>query len=340
MTDGNTEHLDIINFLVRSGDAHTTGQLDDIYLALGENLTIPGGGGALDAAGLLGYWRFDEGEGAIAMDASGQGNHGSIVSPTWAQDASRGTVYQTGEGSYVDFGSVLPAIGLESDFTWSFWVNASETDNNNIVLGNRYMADGNDFDPREFVKFTPRKFEWHFGGGGENAPDAFLVVDQWDHNMVVKSGTSLTYYRNGEVVAESTITGAPTNAQPFYLGGQPNNEGGVAENFSGLFDEVAVFSRALSAQEASQAYQLGLAGQTLVTVSDLGPTTGLGTVTDVTVNTDGNFSLTLPDGETADIEYSQDLIRWEVIESGASGAYQDTDTERKARPAGFYRGKQ
>ncbi len=43
MTDGNTEHGDLINFLVRTGNAHEgTGQLDDIHLASGENLTIPG----------------------------------------------------------------------------------------------------------------------------------------------------------------------------------------------------------------------------------------------------------------------------------------------------------
>ena len=41
MTDGNTNHGDIINFLVRSGNTHVKGELDDIYLASGENLAIP-----------------------------------------------------------------------------------------------------------------------------------------------------------------------------------------------------------------------------------------------------------------------------------------------------------
>ena len=49
MTDGNTDHGDIINFLVRTGNAHTTGQVDDIYLASGENLTVPQA--VLDAIG-------------------------------------------------------------------------------------------------------------------------------------------------------------------------------------------------------------------------------------------------------------------------------------------------
>ena len=44
MTDGNTEHGDLINFLVRTGNAHTSGFVDDIYVdGSGENLTIPDG---------------------------------------------------------------------------------------------------------------------------------------------------------------------------------------------------------------------------------------------------------------------------------------------------------
>ncbi|MEM7386548.1 MAG: LamG domain-containing protein, partial [Verrucomicrobiota bacterium] len=295
--------------------------------------------GPIDPTGLAGYWRFDEGAGAVAADSSGLGNDGTIVAPTWVEDAARGTVYQSGGGSYVDFGSALPIIGLDDDFTWSFWVNASETDNNNIVLGNRYMPDGVDFAPREFIKFTPRTFEWHFNGGGENSPadNTLFTVGQWDHNVVVKDGDSLTYYRNGEVIAESTVSGAPVNAQPLYLGGQPNNAGGVAENFQGLFDEVAVFSRALSAEEAAQAYQLGLAGEALVSDDLIGPVGDLAPLTSVSRASDGPFSFTLPEGVRADVEYSQDLISWEVIESGVTGSYEDTDAARNARPVGYYR---
>ncbi|MEM7385830.1 MAG: LamG-like jellyroll fold domain-containing protein, partial [Verrucomicrobiota bacterium] len=146
--------------------------------------------------GLLGYWRFEEGTGAVAGDSSGNGNDGAIVEPdgAWANDPILGSVYSSTDTSMIDFGNILPEIGVDADFTWSFWVNATETDNNDIVFGNRYAADGNDFAPREFVKFTPRVFEWHFDGGGENIAGAeqLLPVGEWVHNVVVKSGTSLT----------------------------------------------------------------------------------------------------------------------------------------------------
>ncbi|MEM7387992.1 MAG: LamG-like jellyroll fold domain-containing protein, partial [Verrucomicrobiota bacterium] len=55
-------------------------------IAAGES----GGGGSVD--GLLGYWRFDEGEGAVAGDSSGNGTDGTIVEAdtAWANDPGEG----------------------------------------------------------------------------------------------------------------------------------------------------------------------------------------------------------------------------------------------------------
>ncbi len=299
---------------------------------------------AFSADGLLGYWPLDEGSGAVAGDASGTGADGTIIAPdaAWVSDPTRGTVYQSGGGSYIDLGT-LPVIGLEDDFTWSFWVNANETSNNNIVLGNRYMPDGNDFDPREFVKFTPTTFEWHFNAAGENSPgdNTALVVGEWQHNLVTKAGTTLTYYRNGEVIATSEITGAPVNGLPLYLGGQPDTGGAAVENFSGLFDEVAIFGRALSAADVTQVYALGLAGEPLTSDGGGGNPGGGGDgtseITGVSTTASG-IALSLPEGTTYDIEFSADLVTWSVIASDVTGSYEDTDAGRTGTAGGFYRG--
>lgn len=274
--------------------------------------------------GLLGYWQLDEAAGDVAADG------------VWVDDAERGTVYQSGGGSYIDFGTFLPVLDLEQDFTWSFWVNPNETDNNNIVFGNRWAEDGADFAPREFVKFTPRVFEWHFEGGGENVPgdSTLFEVGEWAHNLVVKSGDSLTYYRNGEEVATSTVTGHPANAQPLYLGGQNG-----AENFSGLFDEVAVFDRALDAGEVGEVYQRGLDGLPLAPPVTLPPPPAFD-IGSVFISEGGNVAFNLPDGVTADIEYSIDLINWEVIASDVTGSFEDTDDGRAAVDVGYYRAVQ
>ncbi|MEM7384833.1 MAG: hypothetical protein AAF514_07795, partial [Verrucomicrobiota bacterium] len=51
----------------------------------------------------------------------------------------------------------------------------------------------------------------------------------------------------------------------------------------------------------------------------------------------GNFGITIPEGETVDIEYSVDLVDWEVIATDVTGAIEETDAERAARRKGFYR---
>lgn len=56
--------------------------------------------------------------------------------------------------------------------------------------------------------------------------------------------------------------------------------------------------------------------------------------------TASGFSFSLTEGVTADIEYSTDLVAWDVIASGVSSAYEDTDAGRLGEPSGYYRAVQ
>ncbi|MBM3836859.1 MAG: LamG domain-containing protein [Verrucomicrobia bacterium] len=217
--------------------------------------------------GLLAYWRMDESSGDVVADSSGKGNNGKIVNNTagsWVKDAVRGNVYKATGTNVINFGTIVPAMTLTSDFTWSLWVKSDMTGtasapNNNIVFGNRYNASGADFSPREFIKFTPSNFEWHFNAAPQNINYTDFVTNVWAHHLVVKKGNTLTYYLDGKQSGTpTTITGTPKNPQPLYLGGQ-----GTQERWRGLADEVAIFDRALSPAEAQQVYDLGKAGSAL-----------------------------------------------------------------------------
>ena len=68
---------------------------------------------------------------------------------------------------------------------------------NDIIFGNRYDADGADFAPREFIKFTTRLFEWDTNNvQGVDYDD--IPEDVWVHHAVVKTGLDFVYYRDGE----------------------------------------------------------------------------------------------------------------------------------------------
>lgn len=227
---------------------------------------------------LVGNWTFEEGTGGTTANLVTGGN-ATISNATtgglaadgsvWVNDPERGSVIGfdgTVTGAYVLTDFVLPTMDFSNDFTWSFWAspdsggllneaydgqNNGGTDQNVIIVGNRKNANGNDFSPREFIKFTPRNFEWHANANGDDNlsyTHLGVALDVWQHHAVVKSGSQLTYYRNGSQLGDSQfITQAINNQQPLFFGG--DGQGRDTENFRGLLDDVQVHDNALTAAD-------------------------------------------------------------------------------------------
>jgi len=216
------------------------------------------GGGNPLRDGLTGYWPLDEGDGTIAANAAGGADAELYNGVEWVDDADRGMVLSfDGVDAYADAGAeTIPQMTQENDFTWSAWINqGSGNGPNNVVLGNRYSPDGGDFAPREFIKYTPTKFEFHLDGGGQNCEydDLASVEGEWVHYVVVKTGNTLTHYSNGEEGESSTFTSELQNPQPFYFGGDK-----TAENWNGMLDDIAIWNRALSASEVADVHANGI----------------------------------------------------------------------------------
>ena len=210
---------------------------------------------------LVGWWLLNEGAGDIAVDASGSGNDGTINNlngglgadgSVWVDDPVRGMVISfngTADGAFVRAGDI-PQMTLTNEFTWSFWASHSEenTADNDIILGNRMDENAVDFVPRQFIKFTPTKFEWHMNGNGDDNLDYDdIPADVWIHHAVVKTADQLTYYRNGVEASSGTFTQPMDFPQPLYFGG--DNEGAEGENWSGLMSDVRIYNRALTELE-------------------------------------------------------------------------------------------
>ncbi|MFZ2146393.1 MAG: LamG-like jellyroll fold domain-containing protein [Sedimentisphaerales bacterium] len=223
-------------------------------------LVLASGAKAADP-NLIGWWPLNEGSGDTAVDLSGSGNDGTISNlngglgpdgSVWVDDPERGTVISfngTAGGAFVRAGDI-PQMTLTNDFTWSFWAkhNAENTADNDIILGNRKDENAVDFVPRQFIKFTPTKFEWHMNGNGNDNMDYDdIPADVWLHHAVVKTGDQLTYYRNGIEASSGTFTQPLDFPQPLFFGG--DNEGAEGENWSGLMSEVRIYNRALTGLE-------------------------------------------------------------------------------------------
>ena len=259
-----------------AGNWNTTA-FSDATWASGATL-IAGGGAKLSQVGpanfptgLLAYWAFDEVSGTTAANAANATFNGTMANgATFVADATRGQVasfdgtddrmevIDTGTG--LPSMTLLPAMTAVNDFTWAAWVWSSTTSTaadqtNGVILGNRSNQNGVDSTPREFIKLTPTKAEYHRNGAttANDFPD--LATNAWTHMCVVKRGSSLEYYRDGiQVTVPVALPGAMLNTQmPFYVGGDRRTGGTPStEHFQGRVDDVGLWTRALSAAEVGQ----------------------------------------------------------------------------------------
>jgi hypothetical protein len=208
---------------------------------------------------LIGWWKLDEGSGDIAVDSSSSGNDGTIAYPdsgglgpggsVWFTDPVRGTVFSSNgndsTGCVIDTDLIIPAIGLDTDFTWTFWAyqDPAQATNNDTILGNR---NGGTQSPLQFCKFTPTRFEFYNDDGNYEQGINYNSIPggEWIYHTVVKDGADLTYYRNGEEVMTNTVT-KTMDANPFYMGGDAQ----PAEIWQGRLSDVRLYTKALSVPE-------------------------------------------------------------------------------------------
>ena len=207
-------------------------------------------------AELIGHWEFEEGAGTTAADSAGVAD-AALNNVAWGSDGTRASfVTFSGEpGSYADPSLNVPAafLGTAGNFTVAFWVNRAvgDAEPNSVVVGNRNNSAGADFVPRQFVKFTPTKFEFHMDGNGNDnfEPGPDMVNGEWHHEAVTMSNGTLQYYRDGVALGSpKAVTQSLTFDQPLYFGGQANNGGG-GEFFNGSLDDIRLYDNALTAAQ-------------------------------------------------------------------------------------------
>lgn len=190
-----------------------------------------------DAKGeLLGYWPLNETSGIIATNLADGGTIGVLTNgPTWFSDAERGGVLSfDGEDDHVIAG-FIPALAINSNFTWSLWAYNQQNANNDVILGNRWDPDAQT--GSFWIKFTNQQFE--YSGISPIKYNDGAPQNQWIHHAAVKFGNKITYYRNG-VATTNAITKSDMISRPFYMGGDR-----FGECWKGRLDDVAIWTEAL-----------------------------------------------------------------------------------------------
>lgn len=149
-----------------------------------------------------------------------------------------------------------PELNQEGSFSIEFWARVTSWGSNNrCILGNvSSFSSGWWF--RQEPGATPR---WIYvqNGGGIYMAGGSITKNEWAHLVVTYDGTTVRFYGNGAQKWTSTGTVPALNTGgPLCLGGDPTLSG--EEFFDGNVDEVALYNKALTADQVKLHYEVGL----------------------------------------------------------------------------------
>jgi len=212
--------------------------------------------------GLVAHYPFD----GDANDATPYANHGAIGGNPVFEVAT----HAHGGGMAIKFDgeqdSVLApnAVQLLSDYTTvSFWI---RVDNINVADAEAYVMDFGHWDQRWKISLPQhRKIVWTTNSKNQQFPNFIsdmdsgdgneLIIGVWSYVTMVHDGTNDIIYKDGVKAnmkpADGTLN---STGRKLAMGNNPI-EGG--QYFPGALDNVKIYNRALTEEEAIKLYQDG-----------------------------------------------------------------------------------
>ncbi len=191
---------------------------------------------------LIGWWSFEEGQGSLAMDQSGHGNHATLVGdPQWVPGYDGLALDFDGQGDYVDTGKVPSQLGVADNAarTVALWVYPRSFNGGGVYEMGGHVSAGDGFclttDVAENTWCLPYGTNTLIFEGGS--------VGEWVHITHANDSRYATAYVNGERVMNMYRRMHTPDEVPFRIG---ICEGTV---FDGLIDDVRLYDRVIEPDE-------------------------------------------------------------------------------------------
>ena len=233
--DGNVYVADTANHRIQKFDAGGTFQWDSVTNFLRDSLT----------QGLVGHWKFDEGSGPTAADASGNGNDGTVEGATFTVDEGRPALQFDGVDDYVTAGNAGIPTG-NSARTITAWVKR------NVNVTHCFVGWGRNSENNSSEILWDRGFFFRGYANDLRSPGDMQQLDRWYHVAATHDSTTLKLYVDGVEVARAAKE-LNTIAADVQIGKSVN---GIF-HFTGLISDVRIYDRALSEAEIQLLYKLG-----------------------------------------------------------------------------------
>ena len=212
------------------------------------------------SATLVGHWTFDETSGTTAADQTGA-NAGTIgsgvtvgstgkIGNAFTFDGTNGGNVSMGNASFLS--TILHSTGSSTNsYSFSAWINPSSAKGSVVYAGN---DDSNSYSNIGTSGDSVRR--WLRGSGGADSSSGNVVQGMWSHLVLSVTPTgSKTYLNGAELPAlnETNINyGSINSANRFTIGIlDRSNSGSDADFYSGLIDDVQVYTGSLSGAEVT-----------------------------------------------------------------------------------------
>jgi hypothetical protein len=217
-----------------------------------------------------GHWKFDEGHGDYAYDASGNGNKGLVIigeggansatTTAWADGATgkiNGSLDFDGTDDYIKVPN-SQSLDATTEYTFTAWVKPT----NFYQFVNLFTRGAGDADDIEiYFASTVNLTLLHNRGTGSTcytAGNPTPPLGVWTHMVVVWNNLAWKLYYNGIEQTVAAMRGAvanPTDTNSQVLIGKSEHSAfGATEHWKGLMDDVRFFNYALNAAQIKQVY--------------------------------------------------------------------------------------
>ncbi|WP_329542720.1 LamG-like jellyroll fold domain-containing protein [Streptomyces sp. NBC_01358] len=208
--------------------------------AAGERDEVKGGGA----------WSLDENKGSEAADSGPNHKNLTLAAGTsWAPGVQGSALKFNGEGQYAQTDG--PVVDTTGDYTVSAWASLDALPGNYATI---VSQDGRRQENPFYLQYGQGGFAFSTPGAHRARVEMTPEIGRWYHVVGVRSGDEIKLYVDGKLAATSAAGTADVSTGALSVG-RAKWSGGNTDFWNGSVDQVAVFDKALTADEVSALHE-------------------------------------------------------------------------------------